>query len=103
MGFNIGISGATGVTGEIALLFWKSVGFLSGAFDFLHQGVRLTKPSTGRGWTIADPSVPLVIPEINAGDPSSHTGTLAGPNCTTAVAFSDATRRTERAGLPQLI
>src|SRR5271156_2966468 len=30
-------------------------------------------------------SVPLVIPEINAGDIRGHKGIIANPNCTTAV------------------
>ena len=34
-----------------------------------------------------DPSVPLVVPEINAADLESHHGIIAGPNCTTAVAI----------------
>jgi aspartate-semialdehyde dehydrogenase len=33
-----------------------------------------------------DPAVPLVVPEINAGDLAKHAGIIAGPNCTTAVA-----------------
>lgn len=32
-----------------------------------------------------DPAVPLVIPEINAGDVKQHKGIIANPNCTTAV------------------
>ena len=32
-----------------------------------------------------DDSVPLVIPEINAGDVKGHKGIIANPNCTTAV------------------
>jgi aspartate-semialdehyde dehydrogenase len=32
-----------------------------------------------------DPSVPLVIPEINAEDARTHRGILANPNCTTAI------------------
>ena len=32
-----------------------------------------------------DDSVPLVIPEINAGDVRGHKGIIANPNCTTAV------------------
>src|SRR6267142_2057125 len=30
-------------------------------------------------------SVPLVIPEINAGDIKNHRGIIANPNCTTAI------------------
>jgi aspartate-semialdehyde dehydrogenase len=33
------------------------------------------------------PDVPLVIPEINGEDAKSHTGVVASPNCTTAVAL----------------
>ena len=32
-----------------------------------------------------DDAVPLVIPEINAGDVKQHRGIIANPNCTTAV------------------
>ncbi|HVR36683.1 MAG TPA: aspartate-semialdehyde dehydrogenase, partial [Methylomirabilota bacterium] len=32
-------------------------------------------------------AVPLVIPEINAGDVKGHQGIIANPNCTTAVAL----------------
>ena len=32
-----------------------------------------------------DPKVPLVIPEINAGDVKLHRGVIANPNCTTTV------------------
>ena len=34
-----------------------------------------------------DPSVPLVIPEINPQDVKQHRGLIANPNCTTAVAL----------------
>src|SRR5262249_50254291 len=34
----------------------------------------------------SDPSVPLVVPEINPEDLRDHRGIIAGPNCTTAVA-----------------
>lgn len=34
-----------------------------------------------------DDSVPLVIPEINAGDIRFHKGIIANPNCTTAIAL----------------
>jgi aspartate-semialdehyde dehydrogenase len=33
-----------------------------------------------------DPTVPLVVPEINRSDLEAHSGIIAGPNCTTAVA-----------------
>ncbi|MDB6004690.1 MAG: aspartate-semialdehyde dehydrogenase [Prosthecobacter sp.] len=34
-----------------------------------------------------DPSVPLVVPEINAADVKSHKGIIANPNCTTAISL----------------
>ena len=32
-----------------------------------------------------DPTVPLVVPEINASDVKNHRGIIANPNCTTAI------------------
>jgi aspartate-semialdehyde dehydrogenase len=32
-----------------------------------------------------DPTVPLVVPEINAADVKGHQGIIANPNCTTAI------------------
>jgi len=32
-----------------------------------------------------DPKVPLVVPEVNAGDLARHDGLIANPNCTAAV------------------
>lgn len=32
-----------------------------------------------------DPDVPLVVPEVNAGDVAAHKGIIANPNCTTAI------------------
>jgi aspartate-semialdehyde dehydrogenase len=133
MGFNIGISGATGVTGEVALrileerdfpvetlrLFasrrsrgqiirWKGLSYTvealeDGNFDGLDLVISATSSSLAREWAPRmvesaaividqssafrlDPSVPLVVPEINAGDLASHRGTISCPNCTTAVA-----------------
>jgi len=34
-----------------------------------------------------DDTVPLVVPEINAGDIRQHRGIIANPNCTTAIAL----------------
>src|SRR5207245_7848194 len=34
-----------------------------------------------------EPDVPLVIPEINGEDVRGHSGLIANPNCTTAVAL----------------
>ncbi len=133
MKFNIGISGATGVTGEVTLrileqrgfpvrhlrLFaskrsagqiirWKGTDYPvealeDGHFTGLDLVISATSASIARQWAPRivdagaividqssafrlDPSVPLVVPEINADDLQSHHGTIAGPNCTTAVA-----------------
>jgi len=133
MAFGIGISGATGVTGEVTLrileerafpvrelrlfasrssagrtLEWKgstcTVEALDdGNFAGLDLVISATSASIAREWvpkmvaagaTVIDqssafrlqPSVPLVVPEINAVDLSDHAGIIAGPNCTTAVA-----------------
>lgn len=34
-----------------------------------------------------DPTVPLVVPEINAADAKAHQGIIANPNCTTAISL----------------
>ena len=34
-----------------------------------------------------DPTVPLVVPEINAADVKGHQGIIANPNCTTAISL----------------
>jgi aspartate-semialdehyde dehydrogenase len=133
MGFAIGISGATGVTGEVTLrvleerafpvgelrLFasrrsagqtirWKGCdhpveALEDGRFTGLDVVISATSAAIALEWAprmVAsgaividqssafrqDPTVPLVVPEINAGDLASHAGLIAGPNCTTAVA-----------------
>lgn len=133
MKFNIGISGATGVTGEVTLRILEARGFPVGrlrlfasarsagrtirwkgedyAVESLGDGnfagldliISATSASIAREWAPRmvgagaividqssafrqDPSVPLVVPEINPDDLGSHSGIIAGPNCTTAVA-----------------
>ena len=133
MGFAIGISGATGVTGEVTLrvleerafpvgelrLFasqrsagqsirWKGRDRLvealeGGRFGGLDLVISATTSALALEWAPRmveagaividqssafrqDPTVPLVVPEINAGDLAGHRGIIAGPNCTTAVA-----------------
>src|SRR3546814_3176395 len=46
---------------------------------------RSTRTDTLFPYTTLFRSVPLVIPEINAGDVKKHRGIIANPNCTTAV------------------
>ncbi len=133
MSFAIGISGATGVTGEVTLrvleerafpvgelrLFasrrsagqtirWKGRDYPvealeDGRFAGLDLVISATSAALAREWAprmVADgaividqssafrqdPAVPLVVPEINAGDLAGHAGIIAGPNCTTTVA-----------------
>jgi len=133
MSFNIGIAGATGVTGEVTLrvleerrfpvgelrLFasqrsagqmirWKDHDYRvealeDGNFGGLDLVISATSAVLAREWAPRmvdagaivvdqssgfrqDPSVPLVVPEINPDDLRSHRGIVAGPNCTTAVA-----------------
>ena len=133
MAFAIGISGATGVTGEVTLrvleerafpvgelrLFasrrsagqtirWKGRDYTiealeDGRFAGLDLVISATDAASTREWAprmVAagavvvdqssafrqDPTVPLVVPEINLSDLASHRGIISGPNCTTAVA-----------------
>jgi aspartate-semialdehyde dehydrogenase len=74
-----------------------------GRFDGLDLVISATSASIAREWAPLmveagvividqssafrlDPTVPLVVPEINKSDIETHTGIIAGPNCTTAVA-----------------
>lgn len=133
MKFNIGISGATGVTGEVTLRILEQRGFPvgelrlfasrrsagrsvrwrgedygvealeDGRFAGLDLVINATSAAIAREWAPRmveagaividqssafrlDPAVPLVVPEINAEDLHAHSGTISGPNCTTAVA-----------------
>jgi len=133
MRFNLGISGATGVTGEVTLRILEERDFPvkelrlfaskssagrtlcfrgrdcrvealeDGNFGGLDLVISATSAAIAREWVPRmvgagamvidqssafrqDPSVPLVVPEINAGALDGHNGIVAGPNCTTAVA-----------------
>src|SRR5262249_11818972 len=140
MSFAIGISGATGVTGEVTLrvleerafpvgelrLFasrswaghavrWKGRDYAvealeDGRFAGLDLVISATSAAIAREWAPRmveagavvidqssafrlDAAVPLVVPEINAGDLEQHAGIISGPNCTTAVAAVAAAAR----------
>jgi aspartate-semialdehyde dehydrogenase len=133
MSFAIGISGATGVTGEVTLrvleersfpvgelrlfasrrsagrsLSWKGRDYPvealeDGRFAGLDLVISATSASLAGEWAPRmveagavvidqssafrlEPTVPLVVPEINRPDLDQHQGIIAGPNCTTAVA-----------------
>ena len=133
MSFAIGISGATGVTGEVTLrvleersfpvrdlrlfasrrsagqgISWKGRDYAvealeDGRFGGLDLVISATSASIAREWVPRmvesgavvidqssafrlDPTVPVVVPEINRTDIETHAGIIAGPNCTTAVA-----------------
>ncbi len=74
-----------------------------GGFDGLDLVISATSSSLSKEWSPRisksgalvidqssafrlDPSVPLVVPEINGASALDHKGIIAGPNCTTAVA-----------------
>jgi len=82
---------------------WTVEALDDGRFDGLDLVISATDASIAREWAPRmveagsividqssafrlDPSVPLVIPEINDADLESHRGIISGPNCTTAVA-----------------
>jgi aspartate-semialdehyde dehydrogenase len=50
-----------------------------------------------------DPTVPLVVPEINASALASHRGIVANPNCTTITAVMAAAPLHRAAGLRRLV
>ncbi len=150
MRFNVGISGATGVTGEVTLrileqrefpvkelrLFasrksagrtipWKGrehtvEALEDGNFTGLDLVISATSASIAREWGPRlveagavvidqssayrlDPSVPLVMPEVNGGDLDRHNGIIAGPNCTTAVAIMAAAPLHRAFGIHSLV
>ena len=149
-GFAIGISGATGVTGEVTLrileersfpvrelrLFasqrsagqgirWRGRDYAvealeDGRFGGLDLVISATSAALALEWAprmVADggividqssafrqdPAVPLVVPEINAGDLAGHAGIIAGPNCTTAVAVMAAAPLERAFGIDSII
>ena len=82
---------------------WTVEALEDGHFDGLDLVISATDAAIAREWTPRmveagaividqssafrlDPSVPLVMPEINGADLESHRGIISGPNCTTAVA-----------------
>jgi aspartate-semialdehyde dehydrogenase len=150
MSFAIGISGATGVTGEVTLrvleerefpvgelrlfasqrsvgqtIHWKGrdhpvEALEDGRFAGLDLVISATSAALAREWAPRmvsagaividqssafrqDPSVPLVIPEINAGDLAGHRGIIAGPNCTTTVAVMAAAPLERAFGIDSII
>jgi aspartate-semialdehyde dehydrogenase len=50
-----------------------------------------------------DPSVPLVVPEVNAAELDNHQGIIANPNCSTAVTLMGLYPLHQRFGLKRLI
>jgi aspartate-semialdehyde dehydrogenase len=69
---------------KIDIAFFSAGGDVSRAFvPIACQGeaIAIDKSSAFR----MDPHVPLVVPEINAGDVKLHRGVIANPNCTTTV------------------
>ena len=133
MTVDLGIVGATGVTGEVTLRILRERGFPvgelrlfasrrsagrkiafgdrevtvealdDGNFAGLDLVISATSAALAREWVPRiveagpividqssafrhEPGVPLVVPEINADALREHTGIVAGPNCTTAVA-----------------
>lgn len=132
MSYNVGVTGATGATGQVALRILEERSFPvselrlfaspnsvgrrirwagrdvvvealdGGRFEGLDLVLNATSASLAREWiprmveagavvcdkSVAfrlDPTVPLVVPEINPKAATSHKGILASPNCTTIV------------------
>ena len=69
---------------KIDIVFFSAGGDVSRTFVPIacqSDAIAIDKSSAFR----MDPHVPLVIPEINAGDVKLHRGVIANPNCTTTV------------------
>ena len=50
-----------------------------------------------------EPDVPLVVPEVNAGDIASHNGIVANPNCATIIGLVPVWPLHQAAGLTRLV
>ena len=50
-----------------------------------------------------EPDVPLVVPEVNAGDIASHNGIIANPNCATIIGLVPVWPLHQAAGLTRLV
>ena len=50
-----------------------------------------------------EPDVPLVVPEVNAGDIASHSGIIANPNCATIIGLVPVWPLHQAAGLTRLV
>jgi aspartate-semialdehyde dehydrogenase len=74
---------ARGAFAGADLVFFAATGTLSQRWapEAVAAGARVVDKSSC--WRM-DPSVPLVVPEINAGALERHAGIIASPNCTTA-------------------
>src|SRR5258707_2813327 len=73
-----------GSFGKIDIAFFSAGGDVSQSYVPIAcqaDAIAIDKSSAFR----MDPHVPLVIPEINAGDVKLHRGVIANPNCTTTV------------------
>ncbi len=70
----------------IDLAFFSAGGDISRRYAPIARGAGTTVIDNSSVFRM-EPDVPLVIPEINGDDVQQHTGLIANPNCTTAVAL----------------
>jgi len=92
----------TGVFADIDVAFFATSGAVSRALapDAVKAGCLVIDKSSHYR---LDPTVPLVIPEINPQDLRRHNGIIANPNCSTAVALMGIWPLHQRFGLKRYI
>ena len=92
----VAIAGVTGAVGAEFIATMDRRGFAVGRLKALASARSAGKTVEFRGETVVidnssafrmDPSVPLVIPEINAGRIREHKGIIAVPNCSAITAL----------------
>jgi aspartate-semialdehyde dehydrogenase len=71
--------------GEVDLVFFSAGGDTSRQYAPLARAAGAVVIDNSSVFRM-DPEVPLVIPEVNGSDTKRHSGLIANPNCTTAVA-----------------
>ena len=69
---------------EVDLALFSAGGAISKAFAPAAAGAGAVVVDNSSAFRL-DPSVPLVVPEINGEDVHRHQGIIANPNCTTAI------------------
>ena len=82
--FQVQVISADGFKGVDIALFAGTEGEKGAAVTYAQEAIKRGAVVIDNGADFRmDPKVPLVVPEVNAGDVKSHKGIIANPNCST--------------------